>query len=194
MVLSFPDTRLTSRRLGESNFSNRSKTLCIGCHRYCFLFEKPTRPSAFYLVVHQPCTAETDTCLQPGNPFLFYTIGTRADANLHKAFAYRYLSDKICTVVGEWTDGYFCLGYFSSSTQLRPRDAVGSEGVAAVCPGFCARSWVSWRKLQGSPSEHWAFFFPLVTETFSSFNADLSLSTLYHCSCFNSPVPGVEIS
>ena len=42
---------------------------------------------------------------------------------------------------------------------LRPRDAVGSEGVAAVCSGFCARPWVSWRKLQRSPCEHWPFSF-----------------------------------
>ena len=38
---------------------------------------------------------------------------------------------------------------------LRPRDTVGSGGVAAVCSGFCARSWVSWRKLSRSPCEHW---------------------------------------
>ena len=28
----------------------------------------------FSLVVHQPCNAETDTCLQPYNPFHFYRI------------------------------------------------------------------------------------------------------------------------
>ena len=39
-----------------------------------------------------------------------------------------------------------------------------------------------------------AFFFPLVTDTFSSFNATHSLSTLYHGSRFNSPVPGVKVS
>ena len=42
---------------------------------------------------------------------------------------------------------------------LRLRDAVGSEWVAAVCSGFCARSWVSWRKLQRSHCEHWPFAF-----------------------------------
>ena len=30
-------------------------------------------------------------------------------------------------------------------------------------------------------------FFPLVTDTFSSFNTDDSVSTIYHGSCFNSP-------
>ena len=61
---------------------------------------------------------ETDTCLQPYNPFHFYGIGTRVDANIYKTFACRYLSNNICTVVEEWTHGYFCLGYFPSSTQF----------------------------------------------------------------------------
>ena len=72
----------------------------------------------FYLVFHQPCNAETDTCLQPYNPFHFYRIGTRADANIHKAFSYKYLSNNICTVVEELHHGYFCLGYFFSSTHF----------------------------------------------------------------------------
>ena len=44
--------------------------------------------------------------------------GARADANIHKAFAYKYLSNNFCTVVEEWTHGYFCLRYFSSSTHF----------------------------------------------------------------------------
>ena len=43
------------------------------------------------------------------NPFQFERIGTRADANIHKTFAYSYLSNNICTVVEEWTHGYFLL-------------------------------------------------------------------------------------
>ena len=42
---------------------------------------------------------------------------------------------------------------------LLPRDTVGSEGVAAVCSGFCARSWVSCQKLQRSRCEYWPFSF-----------------------------------
>ena len=64
------------------------------------------------------CDAETDTCLQPYNPFLFYRIGTRADANLHNEFACRYPSNIICTVVEQWIHGYFCLGCFSSPTHF----------------------------------------------------------------------------
>ena len=39
----------------------------------------------------------------------------------------------------------------------RPRDNDGSEGVAALCSGFCARSLLSCQKLHWSPSEHWPF-------------------------------------
>ena len=74
--------------------------------------------SAFHLVVHQPRNAETDTCLQPYNPFHFYRIGTRADANIHNSFACKFPSNNICTVVEGWTHGYLCLGYFSSSTHF----------------------------------------------------------------------------
>ena len=74
--------------------------------------------SAFYLVVHQPCNEETDTCLLTYNPFLLCKIGTWANANLHKAFACKYPSDNIYTIFEEWTHGYCCLGYFSSSTHF----------------------------------------------------------------------------
>ena len=43
--------------------------------------------STFYLVVHQPCNEETNTCLLTYNPFHFCRIGTRVGANIHKAFA-----------------------------------------------------------------------------------------------------------
>ena len=86
---------------------------------------------AFYLVVHQPCNAETDTC------------------------AYRYLSNTICTVVEEWTHGYFCLAYFSSSTHFDLVTRVAQKVCRKCVLGFCARFWASWRKLQRSPCEHW---------------------------------------
>ena len=89
-------------------------------------------------------------------------------------------------IVGEWHQGYFCLGYFVSSTHFDLATALGS--------GFCTRSLLSCRKLHWSPFEHWLFFFPLVTNTFSSFNATQSLSILDHCSCFNFPVSGVKVS
>ena len=145
-----------------------AKTFCIGIPRDC----PPWETSA---------TESYDT--QPNCDTLF----TRATAC-------KYLTNKY--LHGCWrTDPWLP---FASDTSL-PRHtstswSAGSEGVAAVCSGFCAQSWVSWRKLQRSPCEHWSFFFPLVTDTFSSFHADESLSTLYHCSWFNSPMPGVIVS
>ena len=50
--------------------------------------------------------------------FIFDRIGTPADANGHKTFSCRYLSNNISTVVDEWTHGDFCLGCFSSSTHF----------------------------------------------------------------------------
>ena len=126
------------------------------CHRFLF-FVGSSSFSAFYLVV--PCTAETDTCLQPNKPFHFYRIGTRADASVHKAFAYRYLSNNLhgCRRMDPSLPLPRVLLFLDT---LRPRDTVGSEGVAAVCSGFCARSWVSWLKLHWSPCKHWPFFTP----------------------------------
>ena len=64
---------------------------------------------------------------------------------------------------------------------LLPRVIDSSEGGAAFGVGFGARSsLVSLRTL--------AFFFPLVTYTFYSFNATKALSTLDHCSNFDSPI------
>ena len=89
----------------------------------------PGFPETFYLkklcrlfisFFYQPCDAETGTCLLTYNPFYFFLKknGTRADANIHTAFACRCVSNYICTVVEDWTHGYFCLGYHSSSTHF----------------------------------------------------------------------------
>ena len=42
---------------------------------------------------------------------------------------------------------------------LRPRENDGSEGAAALCSGFCARSLLSCRKQHWSPFEHCPFSF-----------------------------------
>ena len=76
---------------------------------------------------------------------------------------------------------------------LLPPGVGGSEVGAACGVGF-ARSLLSCRKLHLSPFEHWPFLFPLVANTFSSFNAYSSLSILQHCSCFNFLMSGVKVS
>ena len=100
----------------------------------------------------------------------------------------------ICTVVEEWRRGYFLPRILLFLDILRPRDKDGSEGVAALCSGFCARSLLSCQKLHWSPFAHWSFFFSLVTGTFTSFNPTHSLMIFDHCSCFISPMPGVKVS
>ena len=50
--------------------------------------------------------------------FFLKKIGTRADANIHKAFARKYLSKKYVHRCRRMDHGYFCLGYFSCSTHL----------------------------------------------------------------------------
>ena len=95
--------------------------------------------------------------------------------------------------VGEWHHGYFCLGYFFSSTHfdlvIRLAQKVRRHCGLLLCTifGFVTETAsVSLRTL--------AFFFPLVTDTFSSCNANDSLWTLYHGSRFNSPMPSVKVS
>ena len=125
---------------------------------------------AFYLVVHQPCNAETGTCLQPYNPFHVKRIGTRADANIHKTFACRYLSNNICTVVEVWHHGYFCLGYFSASTHFYLVKGLARK-VWRQCVLVFAHD-LGFRGGNSSVSLRTLSLVPLVTETFSSFNAD----------------------
>ena len=77
---------------------------------------------------------------------------------------------------------------------LRPREKDGSEGVAALWSGFVVHDLYSHVGKHSSPFRTLAFFFPLVTGIFSSFNAIHSFSTLDHYSCFNFPVPGVKVA
>ena len=90
--------------------------------------------------------------------FMFCRIGTRADANIHMAIAYRYLSNSICTVVGEWHHGYFCLGYFSSSTHFVLVTKMAQK-VWRLSVSVLVHDHYSCRKLNWSPFEHWPFSF-----------------------------------
>ena len=74
--------------------------------------------------------------------FIVARIDIRADANIHKAIACKFPS-----IISARLSESGTMVTFASDTSLfdtlRPRDTVGSEGVAAVCSAFCARSWVS---------------------------------------------------
>ena len=134
-------------------FSQLPQRLCL----HILFFLRSILSSAFYLVVHQHCNEETNTCVLTYKPvfsIVKLALG-RMPINIHKEFACRYPSNNIYTVVEEWTHGYFLPRILLFLDTLLPREGAGSESVAAVCSGFCARFWVSWRKLQRSPCEHW---------------------------------------
>ena len=69
--------------------------------------------------------------------------------NVHKSIAYKYLSNNVCTIVEEWIHGYFCLGYFSSSTHsdlVRIFDILEFHSIQYRIPNIiimCSRT-VSW--------------------------------------------------
>ena len=67
------------------------------------------------------------------------------------------------------SNGYFCLGYFFSSTHVDLVRRMAQKGVAALSSGFWARSSLSYQNLHCSPFEHWPFCCHWVTCTFSSF-------------------------
>ena len=123
----------------------------------------------FFLVVHQPCDAETNTYPHLSIPlqFLKLTFGrmpiltTRSRASTFQ---------KPCTVVEEWHLGYFCLGYFTSPTH---------HNLATLMARKVWRLWVlvfahdrfSCQKLHVSPFEDCPILFPPVTNVWSSFNS-----------------------
>ena len=63
-------------------------------------------------------TVLTDICLLLCIPNQFCKIDIREDANSYNVISYKYLSNYICTVVEEFCQSDFCLGYFSSSTHF----------------------------------------------------------------------------
>ena len=62
------------------------------------------------------------------------------------------LQNNIYTVLEEWTHGYFCLGYFSSSTHFYLVKGLARK-VRRQCVLVFAHDRFSWRKLQRSPCE-----------------------------------------
>ena len=87
---------------------------------------------------------------------------------------------------------------FASDTSLPPHTSTSWKGWLGRCGGS-----VFWflRTILGIVAETatvsmrtLAFFFPLVTDTLSSFITNDSLSTFYHGSRFNSPMPGIKVS
>ena len=123
----------------------------------------------FCLVVHQPHDAGTNTNPRLCNPFLCSKIETLEDPNdLVQVPFKKYLHG--CRRMARRLLLPWILLFFDTLLPLW-------HGWLWKCGGS-----VFWF-LQWSPYEHWPFFFPLVTSTFTSFNAGWSLSSLDHCSC-----------
>ena len=78
----------------------------------------------------------------------------------------------ICTVVEEWTHGYCCLGYFSSSTHFYLVKGLARKVWRQCFLVLGARSWGLVAETASVSLRTLAFFFPLGTNTISSFNAD----------------------
>ena len=128
------------------------------CRRFLFCFGNCRPFSAYCSLVRQPHDAGTNTYPLLYIPFLFQKNDTREDANIHKAIACKYLSNSFhgCR---RMIPGLLLPRILLFLDTLRPRDIDGSEGVAAVGSGFCARSLLSRRKLHRFPFEQWPFSF-----------------------------------
>ena len=86
------------------------------CRRFLFLCGHRSSSSAFCLVFHQPCNAGTNTYPRLCNRFTFVELALgRMPTFTRSSRAGTY---SICTVVEEWTHGYFCFGYFFSLTHF----------------------------------------------------------------------------
>ena len=110
-----------------------------------------------------------------------------------KAISCKYLSKNICTVVGEWHHGYFCLGYFSSSTHFDLVTLIAQKVWRLWVLVFVHDLGSRDGNCIGLPSDS-GLFLSTGNMYLSTFNATQSLSILDHCSCFIFPVSGVKIS
>ena len=136
----------------------------------CLFFLGCSSVSGFYLVVHQPCDAETRTCLQPYNPFHFIELALgrlpiftrRSRAGTSQIISARLSKNGPLVTFASDT---------CSSTHFYLVKGLARKVWRHVCSGFCARSLgLVAETATGLPCEHWAFFFPLITSTLSSFN------------------------
>ena len=159
--------------------------------RRCLCFLGSTSFLAFCFVVHQPCKMRKQTTVSSFTTRFILKKGTRADANIHKAFACKYISKHICTVVEEWTHGYLCLGYFSSSTHfdlvIRLAQKVRRQCVLVFAHDLGLRGGNCNGLLANT-----GLFLSTGNKYLFLLYRQILIATLDHCSCFNSPMPGVK--
>ena len=122
-------------RSSTCNQSGKSCTSSRPSFFFCFrllLFYATGCPVALHSYFHffrvldfsvYVLTSNTESCDEDGEEACVGVVEELVDKpgngpNIHKAFACRCPSKKICTFVGEWHRGYFYFGYFSSSTHF----------------------------------------------------------------------------
>ena len=101
--------------------------------------------------------------------FSFYRIDIQDDANTHKVISYKYLSNSICTVVEEFCQSDLCLWRFFFSAYLYLVSLM-AQRVEQLSVSVLVHDHHSHAALVSLGTL--AFFFPLVTSTFSSFDAN----------------------
>ena len=137
---------------------------------------------------------ETDTRLLLCIPIQFYRIDIREDANTHKVILYKYLSNRICTVVEEFCQSDFCLWRFCFSTCFYLVSLNLAQRVVRLSVSVLVHDHHSHAgNCTGLPSNTGLFLSTGNTYLFL-FQRQLSLSTLDHSSCFDFPVSGVKVS
>ena len=183
-VCAFSDVRLTQCSPPESYTSNWSEDLCALPKKInedsCGSASCDTQPNCRTLFTISCCTFVTTLLGLFIWLFLNLPVRKRAlFAELKPRFRPIELTFGRMSIVTRWLHGcrrilpiWLLPLTLLFLDPLLPRSIDGSEGGAALGVGFGARSWLSCRKLHWSPFEHYPFFFfPLVKNTFSSFNA-----------------------
>ena len=162
-----PRNRCRFRRLDVLRYATQLSYI----FHYCFCTFHHSS-SAFYLVVPQLSSAETSTLCRIYTPFQTYTTDIRENAISHKVISCKYLSKSFCTAV-DWS---------SQANALQPLGVGGSRRWSGFCSQFCTRIPVVPETALVS-SRTLSFCFPLIANSFSSFNTTESPATRYHCSC-----------
>ena len=123
--------------------------------------------SAFYLVVPQPSSAETSTLRRNYILFPPFSTDIREDAKSHRVIYCKYLSRSFCTAVGWASQTGFCISgsFFSTYFFL----LVWWRRGWSNC--WCRLFTIIVSETALVSSRTLAFCIPLVTNTFSSFNA-----------------------
>ena len=88
------------------------------CHRFLFFLGGSSSFWALNLVVHQPCNAENRHLSPASQPISFLMTWHSVGRQYSQDVRVQVPLKQYLHVCRRWTYGYFCLGYFSSSTHF----------------------------------------------------------------------------